>query len=577
MISPPKPDYKAFRILVDQPAGKAALGFDDYAEALADSIKNSHPQFAVGIFGGWGSGKTTLMKAIKARLTDPATIVVDFNAWRYEREEHLLIPLLDTIREAVFDWSEKQAVPGSPVKQAAKATARTLGKVITSFLAGVSLKVGLPNALEFSYEASKTLSAAAGDAGGSDLHTQVETRGDGNFPQSIYHLCFRKLEEAFGQFRAAFPPPSQMRIVIFVDDLDRCLPQPALDVLEAVKLFFEMEGFVFVIGLESTIVERFVESRYPVAVPAAPLVPLEGVPPVKVSFDAARTSLISGADYIKKIFQVPISLPPVRTAQLDELLTSMQEDAKLPYGQAQDLTARVSRHLRSAIGGAAVNPREVKRFINAYIVQMKIKNTLDPDVVLALLALKNRPDWKDLYDGLVEHRDEFVAALQPEEGSTVQQGLSALRPSLGNAPQSFFNYIQEADAGHIGGAGAALAALRPNEIDDYIYSGEAAVSRHGHSLLEALQHLIKARRPLALPSVKSADIDSGFASIAVATSTLSNMRTYASINALLQKLERLKESQSPPNQGGFYDTVQTLSELDLVIQQLREARRQDAL
>ncbi len=118
---------------MDQPAGKAALGFDDYAEALADSIKNSQPQFAVGIFGGWGSGKTTLMKAIKARLTDPATIVVDFNAWRYEREEHLLIPLLDTIREAVFDWSEKQAVPGSPVKQAAKATARTLGKVITSF------------------------------------------------------------------------------------------------------------------------------------------------------------------------------------------------------------------------------------------------------------------------------------------------------------------------------------------------------------------------------------------------------------------------------------------------------------
>jgi predicted KAP-like P-loop ATPase len=39
------------------------------------------------------------------------------------------------------------------------------------------------------------------------------------------------------------------KIVIFVDDLDRCLPDNALDVIESMKLFFDLPGFVFVVGL----------------------------------------------------------------------------------------------------------------------------------------------------------------------------------------------------------------------------------------------------------------------------------------------------------------------------------------
>src|SRR5690348_9554991 len=85
------PDFTRFKVLLDDPAPAPALGFDDYASAFADVIRHSAPRFAIGIFGDWGSGKTTLMQAIRRQLEpDEEISCVWFNAWRYEREEHLI-------------------------------------------------------------------------------------------------------------------------------------------------------------------------------------------------------------------------------------------------------------------------------------------------------------------------------------------------------------------------------------------------------------------------------------------------------------------------------------------------------
>ena len=113
MVDPNQPFVG--HIVLDIPAKKPALRFDQIARALATIVKTSPPQFAVGIFGGWGSGKSTLMNAIHRDLTGPETIVVEFNAWRYEREPHLIVPLLDTIRAGLAKWAGHPGVlrPGS--------------------------------------------------------------------------------------------------------------------------------------------------------------------------------------------------------------------------------------------------------------------------------------------------------------------------------------------------------------------------------------------------------------------------------------------------------------------------------
>ncbi len=56
------------RIITDEPTLDDALDFDKYSANLANVIRNSTPRFTIGIFGGWGTGKTTLMKMIEASL-----------------------------------------------------------------------------------------------------------------------------------------------------------------------------------------------------------------------------------------------------------------------------------------------------------------------------------------------------------------------------------------------------------------------------------------------------------------------------------------------------------------------------
>jgi predicted KAP-like P-loop ATPase len=236
------------KLLLDLPASRPALGFDDTAEALARIVEYSDPRFAVGIFGGWGSGKTTLMQAIRARLAPDRLVAVGFVAWRYEKEEHLIVPLLDTVREALLEWSANRPVE----KPRASRTAAAVGRVMRSIIAGTSMTIGVPGAIDLTFDANKALAAQAAD-GEQDEAASV--------PGSFYHASFCALRAAFHEFVGPDPDTAR-RIVVFVDDLDRCLPESALQVLESMKLFLDLPGFVFVVGLDQEVVEHVIDAKY---------------------------------------------------------------------------------------------------------------------------------------------------------------------------------------------------------------------------------------------------------------------------------------------------------------------------
>lgn len=360
------------KLLLDSPSSRPALGFGPIAGAFAQIIESSEPRFAIGIFGDWGSGKTTLMDAIEAQLSSETTIVVRFNAWRFEREHELLVPLLDAIRDGLVRWAEQQKIPQEAGDRARK-TARRIGRVVRALLSGVSVEVGVSAVAKVSYDAGAL----------------QELKGDGPDEaqaQSLYYAGFAELSSALEEFGGG----GAERIVVFVDDLDRCLPSNALEVLEAMKLFFDLPGFVFVLGLDEAIVERAVQARFAdvVATQAG-----EGSAPAP---DAAR--LRSGSEYVKKLFQVPYNLPSMLAGQLDELLEAMYVEASLEDDQLDDLRKRARRYLLYVARDDRVNPREVKRFINAYTLQTLVRPELERDIVLALQTIAFRSDWDVVWE-----------------------------------------------------------------------------------------------------------------------------------------------------------------------------------
>lgn len=100
----------SFSLLSDQALGEGTdvfydgLGFNTYANVLASAAINTPGPFTIGIFGEWGTGKTSLMRLVEKDLSDTSgdeIITVWFNAWRYEQEEHPIVPLIGTIVRAV--------------------------------------------------------------------------------------------------------------------------------------------------------------------------------------------------------------------------------------------------------------------------------------------------------------------------------------------------------------------------------------------------------------------------------------------------------------------------------------------
>jgi hypothetical protein len=427
-----------YRILPDQPAGRPALGFDQYARAFAAIARQSDPRFAVGIFGEWGSGKTTLMRAIERELeADETVVTLWFNPWRYEREEHLVVPLLDTLREVLKQLAERTD-RDPDLRERARRAAATVSRAAGALLAGLSLTAGIPGALEgpslvFDVDRTRT-----------DWRQQEQAAVEQ--PRSLYHAVFRALQESLTQFLEH----GRQRIVVFIDDLDRCLPNNALQVLESMKLFFDLEGFVFVVGLNREVVQRAIELKYR---------PLEAAA-------GGVDSPVKGSEYIKKIFQLPFTLPLVSVRQVDEFLTTLG-DADLSAEQRDDLWKRVRPHLDNVITKAGVNPREIKRYLNSYTIQLKINPELDPDVVLGLLTLSFREEWRPAYEVLLAEREVFTDAVRRHLDDK-PNAVTNLWPELAATPPSCFAYL-----GSLG-----LPLLHVPSLDPYLHSIESTESTH---------------------------------------------------------------------------------------------------
>ena len=90
------------------------LGFDKYVETLYGMIKDKDfkTPFCIGIYGSWGSGKTSFMHLLESRLVKedslPYIVPAWFNPWRYGKEEHLIIPFLKTVESEITKYVKEK-------------------------------------------------------------------------------------------------------------------------------------------------------------------------------------------------------------------------------------------------------------------------------------------------------------------------------------------------------------------------------------------------------------------------------------------------------------------------------------
>ncbi len=385
------------------------LGFSSYVESLADvCLEADIAPLTVGIFGSWGSGKTSLMKMLRQRIDEQPgkvgekVVTLWFNAWRYEGKEEIQSALIHSILGRLSDGiTLTQEITNTLSKLKDGASVLKLAKVITK--SAITLTPDFGGLLDcFKDESAKVVETMEG------------------------------FEKDFEKFLAQV---EVSRLVVFVDDLDRCSSEKVVEAFETIKLFLNTPATTFVIGADAPKMEQAIGAVYQVA-------------------EAARPTY--ARDYLEKIVQLPFSIPEQRARDVAayvgmltlrrhttsegwrELIVGrralLQKDGTvhdlfvqwvasngsllLPDASqaARDDLGRTMSNIDVLAHGLRGNPRQLKRFLNILDLRQRIAKTnalvVRPDLLTKLAVLEYT--WRDFFTQVTETvgpdgRSELIA------------------------------------------------------------------------------------------------------------------------------------------------------------------------
>ncbi|GAA0893638.1 KAP family P-loop domain protein [Fulvivirga kasyanovii] len=355
----------------------------------------------LGIYGDWGSGKSSLMRMVEELLSeDEKTLTIKFNGWLFEGYEDAKSVLMGTILEEI---AEKKTVKGEAKKLLTKMLKQIDFMKIAKSVAkhGISFATAGPAGLAIT--GMDDLINLAKQVNPDDyIKEKKEPKED---KQKSLRMSIRKFHQ---DFACLLKKLEVDKLVIFIDDLDRCNTDTVIDTLEAIKLFLYVPNSAFVICADEKIIEYAVRRRFP---------------------EVPGRGLEVASAYLEKLIQFPIRLPRLNESELEtyinllfvKLYSKSEEDflavreevintssnnslgRKFDYQQAQEIMGDIPDELQKALlitqqiksvltVGLDGNPRQSKRFMNMLMMRIgmaKSKNiTLEMRILAKLMLLE---------------------------------------------------------------------------------------------------------------------------------------------------------------------------------------------
>ena len=337
--------------------------------------KSTQPPLAVALTGDWGTGKSSAMHWLKAELKrkptpgQPGFKTCTFKPWKYQTREAVLGGLLAAVIASVCPprhWL------------------RSVLAFLLAFIDGV---------LTFFRSLKSMFGLEVGTQGGIVQAARFAHYTYNNLtkPESIYSDSFeRALREALKKYLG-----EANRLVIFIDDLDRCLPEVAIQVLEAMKLFFDQAQVIFILGVDRDVVDRMMVRHYTEA-----LKPTSSQEQAHVARKARQ--------YLDKMFQIEVQVPPT-----DKQVREFAEKQVARIQGWDKLTEDHQKKLVIAVRAVAgINPRGVIRALNsAFIGAGSVLDQIDAKLRALNEAKSHKGDQQLTEQELVEELESLGVSL----------------------------------------------------------------------------------------------------------------------------------------------------------------------
>lgn len=384
------------------------LDFDHLIGLLDELIEDeSLLPSSVGVYGDWGSGKSSLIRMSMNKAAEKENnVCLIFNGWLFEGYEDAKTALMGSILDAIQE--------NRKLTKKAKKCLSGLYKSIDKFKL---LKSGIKYGGDFLLTggigsiASMTVQKVYEVAKGK-LPDGIDQLEEGGILDSIrdeldnkeIRADIKKFQENFAELLAE---TKIRRLIIFIDELDRCNPDTILETLEAIRLFLFTGNTVFIIGADERHISYAVQRKF---------AEIEG------------QQINIGKEYLEKIIQYPIRIPRLSSKEMKFYITCLllekdlndQEFKKiieffqgqktsnfLDFSVSYDLISQehpdiadkvkdsliVAEQLSDVLAqGLNGNPRHCKRFLNSLIMREKMsvykKMNLDRKVLAKIMMLE---------------------------------------------------------------------------------------------------------------------------------------------------------------------------------------------
>ena len=449
------------------------------AETIVSIIKDSKESVSIGVHGDWGAGKSSILAMVENILNpsddntpapvqdgwedwddwndlenieehdlnndiDPVSglITVRFNSWQYQGFEDAKIALMSAIVKALQkeakSYYKKHPVEGGLEKL--KKTCGTLWKNLDRLSLAKSVgKIGASLA-------TGTVPLALVDLGFSyakNVITDDEKRTElfdkaGELLKKSESTSYKEMAEFRGNYKVLFKSAHIQKLVVLLDDLDRCLPKVAIETLEAVRMFLSLENTAFIIAADDAMIRYSVKEYFP------RVLEHEGE-----NDDAKRKDAFSDFSdkYLEKLIQVPFHIPRIGISEaqlyvlllmvesatgqsvnfknlVGEVIKKLHTPWALEQVATEELQAALGEEYEKAVDNIKIaknidrilaentagNPRNIKRFVNMLLLRTQIAHNrgfkeLKMDV-LAKMMLAEQYNY-DFYKAIAsELRDD---------------------------------------------------------------------------------------------------------------------------------------------------------------------------
>jgi predicted KAP-like P-loop ATPase len=344
----------------------------------------------IGVHGDWGAGKSSVLEMIEDALSGEQRVVcIKFNGWRFQGFEDAKIALL----EGIVDELVKQRSGLTKATEAVKETVKRIDWLKVARHAGglaITAATGLPSPDVIGGVVSlmKGVLSDPKSVINRDSYEQALDGVQGLFRDAPSTNVPAEVEAFRAAFKDLLAKADVDQLVVPIDDLDRCLPETAVETLEAVRLFVFTDNTAFVVAADEAMIEYAVRKHFP------------DLPDTTGPRDYAR-------NYLEKLIQVPFRIPALGETEtriyvtllligaeigedavaFNNLIKIARDALKTPW-KANGLSAEA---VKTALGsqfpmaanaltlsdqvgpllaaGTQGNPRQIKRFLNALLLR----------------------------------------------------------------------------------------------------------------------------------------------------------------------------------------------------------------